>query len=189
MKTRRTVTVAAVTLAFAMGRGAQALDYLCELNGAAEFAPGLSASTTPLDPPLDFAFNGELTNCLGDPVDGYHLCAVGKLNLPSCLGNQTEGDRFVICPNTCTTLGGTAACDAGVTPVIDSFFSGACAGTICAGANPNDKAFYIVSFDQATVTAALAACNPVMPGPPLTSGSFNGFEGRLQSLNGLPPAP
>ena len=172
----------AVMFAAAMlgtSRGASALQYVCELHGAAQFEPGLSVSTDPSSP-LDFAFQGDLTNCQGDTGGGQHLCAVGKLNTPSCLGNLTEGEEFVICEGPCSsTPGGTAACvDEDETPVIRSSFSGACAGVLCLGSNVGDGAAYVVVFDQATIEAALAACNPLMPGSPVTSGRFDGYEFR-----------
>jgi hypothetical protein len=171
--------IIAGVLALALGVPAEAsaLTYLCALDGDAEFAPGLSASTTPAET-LEFAFRGKLHDCRGDAVDGYELCAAGRLRAPSCLENQTEGEAFVICAAGCTaTPGGTPACLEGE-PVIASSFHGACAGAVCAGTNPIDRAFYAVTFDQETVDAAMAACNPVAPGEPLTSAHFSGIEGR-----------
>jgi hypothetical protein len=179
MKMTLLTAIAAIALAFGFAEDARALDYLCELHGDAQFSPGLSASTDPLSP-IDFAFQGQLANCLGDTGGGQTLCAAGRLSYPSCLGNLTEGDDFVICPNGCTSIpGGTASCDYNDQPIIHSSFTGACVGTICAGTNPLDRAFYLVSFDQATIAGALAACNPAMPASPLTSGHFDGFEGRF----------
>ncbi len=105
--------------------------------------------------------------------------AVRKLNLTSCLGNQTDGDEFVICKDSCTsTPGGTAECDDEAEPIIHSSFSGACADVVCTGMNVRDGAAYVVAFDAATTEAALSACNPLIPGAPVTSGHFDGYEIR-----------
>jgi hypothetical protein len=130
--------------------------------------------------PLDFAFQGDLTNCQGDTGGGAHLCAVGKLHVPSCLGNVTEGQHFVICSGSCSSApGGVAACDDETeAPIIESSFWGACAGVVCMGKNLKDGAAYVVVFDQPTIEAALSACNPVTPGSPVTSGHFDGVELR-----------
>ena len=163
---------------------ASALHYVCELHGAAQFAPGLSATTTPLGGPLGFAFQGDLTNCQGDTGGGRHLCAVGELHEPSCFGNLTEGQQFVICAGDCISApGGAAAClDPEEEPVIQSEFLGACAGVVCTGNNIKDGAAYLVVFDEPTIEAALNACNPVLPGPPLTAGRFDGYEIRQHPL-------
>jgi hypothetical protein len=166
---------------------ASALHYVCELHGAAQFDPGLSISTNPLEP-MDFAFQGDLSNCIGDTGGGRHICVVGKLNAPSCAANQTQGDRFVICAGECTsTPGGDAACGHGETPIIDSSFEGACVGAFCTGTNPADGAAYGVVFDAPTIEAALAACNPVLPGEPLTSATFSGFELRQHADRAAEP--
>jgi len=178
MKAMRLTLVTAFAALIGAPPGAFALNYICELQGTAQFDPGLSAFTNPLEP-IDFAFQGDLTNCIGDTGGGRHICVVGKLNAPSCAANQTEGDHFVICANECTsTPGGDAGCEHGETPIIDSSFVGACVGVVCTGTNPVDGAAYAVVFDQATIEAALSACNPLTPGAPLTNASFSGFELR-----------
>jgi hypothetical protein len=171
--------IAATAMCLAIAPQASALHYVCELHGTAQFDPGLSVATDPTQP-LDFAFQGDLTNCQGDTGGAAHLCAVGKLHVPSCLGNITEGEHFVICAGACeSTPGGDATCaDRSEEPIIDSSFWGACAGVVCTGKNLRDGAAYAVVFDQATIAAALDACNPVAPGAPLTSGRFDGFELR-----------
>ena len=176
----RAAIVAGVIGWIGISSPAFALHYVCELHGTAQFSPGLSAATTPLDPALDFAFQGDLTNCRGDTGGGAHLCAAGKLHAPSCLENLTEGEQFVICAGPCVSAPGEgAAClDPDESPVIASSFSGACVGVVCTGNNIRDGAAYVVVFDQPTIQAALSACNPVMPGPALTSGGFDGYEIR-----------
>jgi len=171
--------MAAAVVCLALRTPASALHYVCELHGAAQFDPGLSIATDPTKP-LDFAFQGDLTNCQGDTGGGAHLCAVGKLHVPSCAGNITEGEHFVICAGECISEpGGGAACaDPLEQPIIDSHFWGACAGVVCMGKNLVDGAAYAVVFDQPTIEAALAACNPLIPGAPLTNGSFDGVELR-----------
>ena len=179
MNGMRVGLVAAVAASLSMSGVASALQYVCELHGAAQFDPGLSVTTDPSQP-LDFAFQGDLTNCQGDTGGGAHLCAVGKLHVPSCLGNVTEGEQFVICAGDCiSTPGGEAACaDPLEQPIIESHFWGACAGVVCMGKNLEDGAAYVVVFDQPTIEAALSSCNPVTPGSPVTSGHFDGIELR-----------
>jgi hypothetical protein len=179
MKAIRVGLIGAAAVSLAISRPASALHYVCDLHGAAQFDPGLSVATDPSQP-IDFAFQGDLTNCQGDTGGGAHLCAVGKLHIPSCLGNVTEGEQFVICASDCiSTPGGEAACaDPLEEPIIESHFWGACAGVVCMGKNLEDGAAYVVVFDQPTIEAALSACNPVMPGSPVTSGHFDGIELR-----------
>ena len=111
MRAIRRVLIAASIGWVASSAPASALHYVCELHGAAQFAPGLSATTTPLGGPLGFAFQGDLTNCQGDTGGGRHLCVVGELHAPSCAANITEGQQFVICAGDCISApGGTAAC-------------------------------------------------------------------------------
>jgi hypothetical protein len=181
MRATRRLTIAAAAIgSIALVSPAWALHYICELHGTAQFSPGLSAATTPLDDALDFAFQGDLTNCQGNTGGGQHLCAVGKLHAPSCLENLTEGQQFVICAGPCVAVPGEGAgCeDPNEDPIIESSFSGACAGVVCTGNNLEDGAAYAVVFDQPTIQAALSACNPIAPGPPLTSGGFDGYEIR-----------
>jgi len=179
MKMKGAGLIAAAALLSLTAGNASALHYVCELHGAAQFDPGLGIATDPTHP-LDFAFQGDLTNCQGDTGGGAHLCAVGKLHVPSCLGNVTEGQQFVICAGACSSSpGGDAACaDPLETPIIESSFWGACAGVVCMGKNLIDGAAYVVVFDTPTIEAALSACNPVTPGPAVTSGHFDGIELR-----------
>jgi len=179
MKATRVGLIAAAAVWLAMTPAVSALQYVCELHGDAQFDPGLGVATDPTQP-LDFAFQGDLTNCQGDTGGGAHLCAVGKLHAPSCLGNITEGEQFVICAGPCSsTPGGAASCDDELEqPIIESSFWGACAGVVCMGKNLEDGAAYVVVFDQPTIEAALSACNPLTPGSPVTSGRFDGIELR-----------
>ena len=150
--------------------------FLCELHGAADLAPGLDASVQ--GGSLKFAFKGDLTNCQGDNGGATKVCARGTLDNASCAGNVTNGTSFVVCKGDCNTApgAGQASCKVGA-PLLSGTFQGACAGSVCAGGATAPGTLYEVMFDQATVDAALAACNPAAPAGSVTKAGFDGYIG------------